>query len=287
MATLELKPSHLVVHLHGWNILHALRGSVSIPLSHVEGVRLAPPEAFYDDVIVEAWRGVGTYAPGQYCIGTVQLADGRSFFDVRRPERALAIDLVGDPLRHIVVEPDDESPEHAARRIRLGLREWSRDALDDAEPITQRDPTPVVVVGVDLSPLSQHLITAVRDLVSVHETVHVHVVHARVPVSPPTEMGNLHLVDAFHDAHAEAALEELCAPLRATPGVKVTTHLRLGSAAEELTRVAKDLGAQLIVVEAHGRQGLDRLFHRSLVAKLARSAPCSVLTLRPTAPRSS
>src|SRR5580693_4436716 len=50
------------------------------------GVRTHPREARFDEVIVDSWRGVGTYKPGNMAVGTVFLRDGRSFFDVHHAE---------------------------------------------------------------------------------------------------------------------------------------------------------------------------------------------------------
>jgi nucleotide-binding universal stress UspA family protein len=61
----------------------------------------------------------------------------------------------------------------------------------------------------------------------------------------------------------------------------VVVHTPAGRPAEQIVRVARAVGADAIVVEA-----LDHhtgAFHRSTVAELARSAPCSVVTIR--APR--
>jgi len=123
MASIELKNREtLVVRLHGWDRLWALRRSLEVPLSHVASVRAHPREAWFDDVIVDSWSGVGTYERGWIAAGVIRLADGPSFYDVRDPERVVAIDLVGEAIRHIVVEVDGE-PEQVARDVREALGE--------------------------------------------------------------------------------------------------------------------------------------------------------------------
>jgi nucleotide-binding universal stress UspA family protein len=52
--------------------------------------------------------------------------------------------------------------------------------------------------------------------------------------------------------------------------------------ADELARVARDTHADALVVEAH--DGRPSLFGKSLVARISKSAPCSVLTV-PQPPR--
>ena len=80
-------------------------------------MRTHPREARFDEVIVDSWRGVGTYKPGNMAVGTVFLRDGRSFFDVHHAENVLALDLTLEPLHHIVVEIDGEPVEATAERI--------------------------------------------------------------------------------------------------------------------------------------------------------------------------
>ena len=116
-ASIELNGSDLIVHIHGLDKLRAFRGKLRFPLAHVIGARLHPPEAWFDDVIVDSASGVGVYTPGEQAVGTIELADGRSFYDVHDPEQAIAIDLHHEPLKHLVLELDDEEPEEAVRRI--------------------------------------------------------------------------------------------------------------------------------------------------------------------------
>jgi hypothetical protein len=61
MASIEITRTELVIRMRGWNALFAMRGSLRVPLSHILAVRARPREAYFDDVIVESWRGVGTY----------------------------------------------------------------------------------------------------------------------------------------------------------------------------------------------------------------------------------
>ena len=127
MASIELKPSLLRVHLHGWNKVRALRGSVTVPFSHIAGVRAYPLEADFDEAITDSGRGVGTYWPGHMAVGTVTLRDGPSFFDVHGSQNVVAIDLDGNRLRHIVVELENESAEGVVARIEKALHmRWPR-----------------------------------------------------------------------------------------------------------------------------------------------------------------
>ena len=131
MVSIEITPRELVVRIRGWDRVRALRSTLSIPWAHVTGVRVRPREGHYDDVIIESWRGVGTYRRGSVAAGRVYTADGSAFYDVHDPEKAIAIDLVSEPIRRVVVEIADEPPERAARRIQRAMEaraELSRDA---------------------------------------------------------------------------------------------------------------------------------------------------------------
>ena len=119
MVSIEVERGTLIVRLHGWDRLWSLRNTLQVPLSHVASVRPRPDEAWRDDVVIDASLGVDAYEPCWMATGNVHFADGPAFYDVRDPARAIAIDLVQERFRHIVVEVDD--PERAANSIRRAL----------------------------------------------------------------------------------------------------------------------------------------------------------------------
>jgi hypothetical protein len=122
MASIELRGRSLIVHIHGWDKLLALRSTLTIPLSHVTGVRARPPEGYFDDAVIESWRGIGTLVRGRVAAGTMQLPDGTAFYDVHHPERTVAIDVEHETVKHVVVEIDDEQPEDTVRRVEAALQ---------------------------------------------------------------------------------------------------------------------------------------------------------------------
>ncbi len=121
MVSIELSGEHLIVHVLGWHKLLGLRSSLSIPLRHIDAIRARPREAHFDDVIRNPWSGVGTYLRGKLAVGTLDLEDGRSFYDVANPWKTIALDLVGEKLRHVVVELSGETPEGAVKRVGYAL----------------------------------------------------------------------------------------------------------------------------------------------------------------------
>lgn len=64
------------------------------------------------------------------------------------------------------------------------------------------------------------------------------------------------------------------------PG-KSTTEMIGGHPGSEIARVAREGGFDLVVMGTHGRRGLRRLLLGSTAEELVRTAPCSVLVVRP------
>jgi nucleotide-binding universal stress UspA family protein len=144
----------------------------------------------------------------------------------------------------------------------------------------------VIVVGVDLSNVSEHLLEKTRSLLRPVDEAEVHVVRVIRPEPPllrlvrPKEephAGVVHEVES-----AQRALERLSASLVHNPQTRVIIHTPIGSPPVELARIAAEVGADLIVIEAHEHDGREphRVFHRSVADVIASTAPCTVLTLR-------
>jgi hypothetical protein len=63
--------------------------------------------------------------------------------------------------------------------------------------------------------------------------------------------------------------------------MRVACHLRRQDPAREITQLAADMQADLVVVGMRDRGGLSRFFLGSVAENVARLAPCSVLVFRP------
>jgi nucleotide-binding universal stress UspA family protein len=143
----------------------------------------------------------------------------------------------------------------------------------------------VLVVGLDLTELSEHLLAKARDLVASAENAELHVVHVVRPLPLRERLGEPVHSEEGPETRAlkEAAryeLASLCRRIVESSPARWTVHVRVGRTADQLARVAKQVGADFVVVEAHDRAVMHRMFHRSVVARIARCAPCSVLTIR-------
>lgn len=143
----------------------------------------------------------------------------------------------------------------------------------------------VLVVGVDLTEVSVHLLSKARDLIRSVDLPELHVVHVVRPEPLRERLAEpLHAEGIATRATTEAAhfeLQRMCESIVSGSPAKWTVHTPVGDAADELTRIAGEVGADVIVVEAHDHAGRLRLFHRSVLGRIARTAPCSVLTIRP------
>ena len=64
------------------------------------------------------------------------------------------------------------------------------------------------------------------------------------------------------------------------PRVKFSHHLVEGDAADQILKVARAEGVDLIVLGTHGHTGVARLLMGSVAESVLRKAPCPVLTVR-------
>jgi nucleotide-binding universal stress UspA family protein len=95
--------------------------------------------------------------------------------------------------------------------------------------------------------------------------------------------------EAVHDAerrleaeHEERVRHELAAEaaVLTDAGIGVTLHVRVGSPADEIIRLASELGTDLIVIGSHGKRSLEELLLGSTVENVTKHAPCPVLVVR-------
>ena len=65
------------------------------------------------------------------------------------------------------------------------------------------------------------------------------------------------------------------------PGKEVDGLVHEGRPAEKIVQIAKEIGADMIIMGTHGREGLDRFFFGSVANEVVKTAACPVLTIRP------
>ncbi len=110
-----------------------------------------------------------------------------------------------------------------------------------------------------------------------------HVLEPNLVVEEPVYLGQT-TMQFYNAGRDEAQYESIKRKLGEVyiPGhaIDVEYHTREGHAAEEILRMADEVGADLIVMGTHGRTGLRRLLAGSVAATVLRGAHCPVLALR-------
>lgn len=102
--------------------------------------------------------------------------------------------------------------------------------------------------------------------------------HVAEPLYAVAGIGAL-IVPAESDRTAQ--LEKLRRIRPDGPGVLMEYRVAQGSPSEEIISVAKDIGADVIVLGTHGRRGLSRLLMGSVAELVLRGAPCPVIAVKP------
>ena len=151
----------------------------------------------------------------------------------------------------------------------------------DRQPGTARG---AVLLATDLSPASGPAFRAAVAWAR-RRRARLDVVHVLTPPSPFVVPPGV-AAPTWQDLEARArqvARQRLArlGAAAATSGVRVRTHLAVGTPADEVARLARRRHADLIVVGTHGRTGLPRTFMGSVAERIVRSAACPVLTVRP------
>jgi nucleotide-binding universal stress UspA family protein len=139
----------------------------------------------------------------------------------------------------------------------------------------------VLVVGLDLSDVSEHLLSHARLLLRSAQQGDLYMVHVVPRESFAERISHpLPSPSASERSGTEASefeLKRLGAAIADGTNVKIHMHTAVGDAAEEVVRLARKVNADMVLVETHDEK---RLFHASVAAQIVQTAPCSVLTLR-------
>lgn len=151
-------------------------------------------------------------------------------------------------------------------------------AIEHVEAVRPR----VVVIAVDFSATArQGLAWAFDYALHVPSTLHtVHVIDRRwSPGDLLADAATLQRELAGTEATALAELRVLTEEARARLG-NVHEHVAVGKPADELLRVAHQLGADLLVIGSHGHDPIAHLFVGSVAERIVRNATCAVVVVR-------
>lgn len=134
-----------------------------------------------------------------------------------------------------------------------------------------------ILVPVDFSNDSRQALDVARSLALDHTASLILV--AAVPPPPPTTEPFLPATEyAGLIAEMRRNLETMAAGITE---LSVEAHVLGGAPGPSIVAIANDRQADLIVMETHGRSGINRLVMGSVAEYVLRHAPCPVLTMKP------
>ncbi|HEX5708679.1 MAG TPA: universal stress protein [Pyrinomonadaceae bacterium] len=142
-----------------------------------------------------------------------------------------------------------------------------------------------ILLPTDFSECAAHAVPAAAELARLTgaRIVCLHVIEPVVPAVGWTPVAEpLPLADV--GAHLEeTAARELPRFARSPEceGLEVEEVIARGEAASEIVRVARERGADVIVISSHGRTGLGRIIFGSTAESVVRHAHCPVLVVKP------
>lgn len=210
---------------------------------------------------------------------------------------------------HVAHGPAADAITEAAQRLHAdlvvmgtrGLSGWKHALLGSvAERTVRSSPCPVLtfrtpdraeggsvghfrklLVPLDFSKHSDAALALAIELASEH-AAEVHLLHAYELPAAVTMAYGVAIPQAVWDGVQEAALarlEEGRKRLEAA-GIRGTTHLVTGPAADAIAQAAESVAADLIVMGTRGLTGLKHVLLGSVAERTIRTAPCPVLTLK-------
>jgi len=144
---------------------------------------------------------------------------------------------------------------------------------------------PQIVVAYDFSPHGRAVIDRAVELVSrapFHALHFVTVIDAHAGVSLVPRRGKVDFT--YADEVRATMLEQIANTLSETPvasELNFFAHAPIGKPADEILRIAEELGADLILMGTHGHTGLSRVVLGSVAERVVREAGCPVLVARP------
>jgi nucleotide-binding universal stress UspA family protein len=157
-------------------------------------------------------------------------------------------------------------------------------------PQTRNDPSELkietILVPLDFSPASLGALDYAVWLAKQFRAA-IHLVHVYPPDEASSVPGAAHLL-----LQSAEAIERLNEELTGVHRKHVPTfrpencHIRGGRPYEEIVRVAREIGADLIVLSTRGHSGLKHLLLGSTAERVVRNAPCPVLVARKRKQRS-
>lgn len=133
-----------------------------------------------------------------------------------------------------------------------------------------------VIVPVDFSDESRSAIDTALEIAGNPNAIHVvHVLQELNAADPGVVWRTID-----NESRSRHATDALLESLEGSKYDGVQIHMEIGDPGYRITHYAEEIGADLIVMPSHGRQGLSRMLIGSVAERVLRLAPCPVLVLR-------
>jgi nucleotide-binding universal stress UspA family protein len=140
-----------------------------------------------------------------------------------------------------------------------------------------------VVVGFDFSHSGQQALYRSLAVATRTPSYVLHFVCAIDPHTPLPSLATKHVDYAYAERVQQAMTDAISMELReanVADRVHFFVHARIGKPAEEILSLARDVGADLIIVGTKGLTGVERIVLGSVAEKVVREAGCNVEVAR-------
>jgi nucleotide-binding universal stress UspA family protein len=149
---------------------------------------------------------------------------------------------------------------------------------------TQPKPAPVqVVIAYDFSPSAEEALLRGIELAC---RAPQHVLHVLVAIDTrhgfaiaPTEHVDYAYAERLQKIVTSRLVEGFAGRETASE-VQFFVHARIGKAAEQILHLAREIGADMIIVGSHGKTGVERIVLGSVSERVVREAHCAVIVAR-------
>lgn len=145
-------------------------------------------------------------------------------------------------------------------------------------------PAPTIyLVGIDGTQSAEHALEVACTLgATLGGSAELHIVHVLGMPAPGAAMGVGSLVAPTDVLEAgRLVLDHACKQAAGRFHGRIAGHLAAGEPWREITQMASNLRADLVVVATAGRTGVSRVVLGSVAEKVVRHAGCPVLVVRP------
>jgi hypothetical protein len=113
MMIVDVSNGRLEIKLTGWDAFWAMKRHISVSLNHIKNVEVGPAP----NLKRITRRAAGSRWPGHIIAGRFQVSGAWTFWNIRKGERVVVIDLEGENYSRLVLEvPDPEGLVEIVKR---------------------------------------------------------------------------------------------------------------------------------------------------------------------------